>query len=56
MYIGGQTQMMVKMVVRPIAKLSEELDHMRAVHRQGLIDAGANGWRDNRSVAGRTSE
>ena len=25
MYFGGQTQMVVKMVVRPIAKLSDEL-------------------------------
>jgi hypothetical protein len=32
---GGHSQMVVKMVVRPIAKLSEELDQLQAVHRHG---------------------
>jgi hypothetical protein len=30
--------MAVKMVVRSIAKLSEELDHVHAVHRHALFD------------------
>jgi hypothetical protein len=37
--------MVVKMVVRPIAKLSEELDHVHAVHRHALFDGGAGWWR-----------
>jgi hypothetical protein len=28
-YFGGQTQMVVKMVVKPIAKLSDEVDQIR---------------------------